>query len=126
MQAPYQAPYDISQYELINDYGIIEGTMDSHLLYVKYDNINGKFLLSLYNDKMYYYFLHTDVISAVNINCYLDVKTGCERIIVYKDEDKSEQLISIYGFTPNYSNHKMFKDIYDELVNTSTSGYILK
>ena len=116
----------ISPYELINDYGIIEGTIDSHLLYVKTIDPNNHeykyWLLTLYNNKVYCFYFSTDVISTIDIYYYMDEKS---HIHLFKDEDESKGRTNINGVIP-FSNiyYNTFIDIYNDLVNTTE--YILK
>ena len=116
-----QATYDTSGCELITDYGIIDDTIDSHLLYIKDTNNNEYGLLTLYNNNIYCYFFSTDVISSVTINCNINTR------YVKAFEDKSKKLICIFVLNECQAMHSYYnpyKDLYNEFVNTS--GYILK
>ena len=117
-----QAIYDTSGCELITDYGIIEGTPDSHLLYLKDTKYNNYWLLTIYNNKLYCFCFCTDILSTINIDCYMST-TGINKIIVFKDNDKLKTILHILEFTSAYYNYG-FIELYNEIVNTS--GYILK
>ena len=121
-----QAPVDTSGYELIKDYGIIEDSLDSHLLYIKDTKTNNRYwLLTLYNNNVYCYFFSTDIISTLNINCNINTR----HVKVFEDEDKEKSNKHICIFVLNeyhaaYHNYDVYIELYNEFVNTS--GYILK